>query len=283
MSFYMEFRSTSDCVTILRGGERFHIRARSRQHALPDQQFQPDGGWPPLPSVLLKDKRTEVLFSCLSDHPRMRIRNELPACAQNHMCTYECLIQPAMTKVCSSIRRETLPVFYRVNKIHLEMENLNTGGSTTVLAKWYRATGDTNIGSIRKLNIFVEDGWDGKKKLGRGKMYRYRRTVSRPTLTRKEERWPVLPIADTDEATEASWSSFVPTESADREQKLRRIFGSMAKSATSELDGDITRRQSPRNGRLHARALENITALFAGVCCLPDTDLLGPEYDAADI
>ncbi|KAK3674359.1 hypothetical protein LTR78_005828 [Recurvomyces mirabilis] len=97
-----------------------------------------------------------------------------------HICTYRCLLQPALTQVNRQLRAESLPVFYGVNDFHHAMfqhtlppndrkspstsdsaSNFDSdvwhkqvGGMPVVrFTNWWRGIGDTNLRLIRSFSL----------------------------------------------------------------------------------------------------------------------------------
>ena len=91
--------------------------------------------------------------------------NEILAVSANfrfkHYCTTDCLLQPPLTCVSRFIREEALPVFYAVNKFHIELGNfiMHVRGHYAEASRsptyWWRAIGDSNLRNIQRLNIFA--------------------------------------------------------------------------------------------------------------------------------
>ena len=82
-----------------------------------------------------------------------------------HLCTLDCLLQPAVTRLNRDIRKDALPIFYTVNKFHLEMENFVVatlhGWRKGVRSPidWWRAIGDINLQNIHRLDIVGRYAW----------------------------------------------------------------------------------------------------------------------------
>lgn len=72
-----------------------------------------------------------------------------------HLCTTQCLLQPAITRVSRRIREEALPVVCGVNEFYLDLVRQYSGSraTTTAIIAWWRAIEDTNLRMIKKLYI----------------------------------------------------------------------------------------------------------------------------------
>ena len=98
----------------------------------------------------------------------------------DHLCTLDCLVQPPLTFVSRQVRTETLPIFYGVNKFHIEMSNFIVAmtyqwlSRTRSPADWWRAIGDSNLGNIDRLNVFGQCDCDTRE---HGVMVKYRRDL----------------------------------------------------------------------------------------------------------
>lgn len=69
-----------------------------------------------------------------------------------HMCTIACLLQPALTRVSSQVRSESVALFYDVNKFHFEAYTFNITTSKSP-KDWWRGIGDSNLRHIKHLCI----------------------------------------------------------------------------------------------------------------------------------
>lgn len=106
----------------------------------------------------------------------------------NHYCTLDCLLQPSLTLVSRQVRAESLPFFYSGNKFHLEMSNFVLATTTEKWRRimrsptdWWRAAGDTNLGHIRHLSLFVPSSSTYHTF---GVMIKYSRPIRKPQSVR---------------------------------------------------------------------------------------------------
>ncbi len=126
------------------------------------------------------------------------------------------------------------------------MSNFRRCTSSQSPARWWRATGDTNLRFIRKLNLCRQE-MEGRRHAIRSVMQRYRKPAAGSQLTQKAEKRSVTEVLDIDEVTvgqvHGSGTS-VEEEKQEREERLREMIGVVA------IDG------------LHVRALENVMFLL---------------------
>lgn len=73
---------------------------------------------------------------------------------RGHACTKACLLQPAISRISRQLRYETLPIFYGINKIHIDATAFSYVGSDPgTPADWWRVIGDTNLRMIKSLRL----------------------------------------------------------------------------------------------------------------------------------
>lgn len=158
---------------VLKGGNRFVI-------------------WNGAPAVLspaprsldpaLEERHTKMLGAWMEQSTKQK----------NHLCTVNCLLQPSLTKVSVQIREECLPIFYSINKWHLEMNNFKKSKKPAASPiHWWRGIGDKNLKLIHSPNLLGSSVFEKltRKDTGEiGVMIRYRKPASGPDIVKTRER-----------------------------------------------------------------------------------------------
>jgi hypothetical protein len=99
-------------------------------------------------------------------HHLMKTWLQSPNWRSNHLCKLDCLVQPSITRVNKQLLSETLPIFYGVNHIYIELANfeLTRGNMESEPAQgqieigrapcdWWRAISDKHLGLVHELTI----------------------------------------------------------------------------------------------------------------------------------
>lgn len=104
----------SDNFYLLISGHRFSM----------DRDEQPK--WPIWPLWLFSPEEVTQWEN------RQRIWNESPNKASGHTCPLDCLTQPPIVSVNRQLRELSLPMFYGLNQIHLELGNFELSDDSLV-------------------------------------------------------------------------------------------------------------------------------------------------------